>query len=168
MIINARNPNKQAKKTDPVQHSAEKSLLMVHLNCFSVHMNWISPSSSGSFHFKSTVEQSTTSAFKNKPRASLYSQSSGAGCFCVKESKTHTKNQNQTSLFNCRNFWIVADINSLWGQCFLRSPQCSRAVWSGQWLSWGQFPWWCRSSHSPAEYTGLWTRMDHGKKTELM
>uniref|UniRef100_A0A3B5ACX7 Uncharacterized protein n=1 Tax=Stegastes partitus TaxID=144197 RepID=A0A3B5ACX7_9TELE len=35
----------------------------IHLNCFS--------------------EQSTTSGFKNKPLASLYSQSSGAGCFCM-------------------------------------------------------------------------------------
>uniref|UniRef100_A0A3Q2WR25 Uncharacterized protein n=1 Tax=Haplochromis burtoni TaxID=8153 RepID=A0A3Q2WR25_HAPBU len=59
---------------------------LVHLNCFSSHMNWISPSSSGSFHFSSTVEQSTTSGFKNKPLASLYSQSSGAGCFCIKTS----------------------------------------------------------------------------------
>uniref|UniRef100_A0A3Q1AKP6 Uncharacterized protein n=1 Tax=Amphiprion ocellaris TaxID=80972 RepID=A0A3Q1AKP6_AMPOC len=49
----------------------------VHLNCFSLHINSISPSSSGSVHFSSTEEQSTTSGFKNKPLASLYSQSSG-------------------------------------------------------------------------------------------
>uniref|UniRef100_A0A671ULE3 Uncharacterized protein n=1 Tax=Sparus aurata TaxID=8175 RepID=A0A671ULE3_SPAAU len=54
-------------------------LLMVHLNCFSSHMNLISASSSGSLHFNSTEEQSTTSGFRNKPLASLYSQSSGAG-----------------------------------------------------------------------------------------
>uniref|UniRef100_A0A3Q3MXP5 Uncharacterized protein n=1 Tax=Mastacembelus armatus TaxID=205130 RepID=A0A3Q3MXP5_9TELE len=52
-------------------------LLIVHLNCFSLHMNWISPSSSGSLHFSSTDEQSTTSGFKNKLLASLYNQSSG-------------------------------------------------------------------------------------------
>lgn len=61
--------------------------LLVHLNCFSLHMYWISPSSSGSPHFRSTVVQSTTSAFKNKALASLYSQSSGGGCFCMKEKK---------------------------------------------------------------------------------
>uniref|UniRef100_A0A8C4DWG3 Uncharacterized protein n=1 Tax=Dicentrarchus labrax TaxID=13489 RepID=A0A8C4DWG3_DICLA len=55
------------------------SLLMVHLNCFSLHMNWISASSSGSLHFNSTVEQSTTSGFRNNLLASLYSQSSGEG-----------------------------------------------------------------------------------------
>lgn len=47
------------------------SLRSTYLNCFSLHMNWINPSSSGSLHFNSTVEQSTTSGFKNKPRASL-------------------------------------------------------------------------------------------------
>uniref|UniRef100_A0A3Q0SVN3 Uncharacterized protein n=1 Tax=Amphilophus citrinellus TaxID=61819 RepID=A0A3Q0SVN3_AMPCI len=46
---------------------------LVHLNCFSSHMNWISPSSSGSLHFSSTVEQSTTSGLKNRPLASLIS-----------------------------------------------------------------------------------------------
>uniref|UniRef100_A0A3B5QPA4 Uncharacterized protein n=1 Tax=Xiphophorus maculatus TaxID=8083 RepID=A0A3B5QPA4_XIPMA len=59
-----------------------------HLNCFSLHMNWIRASSSGSLHFRSTVEESTTSGFKNKFLASLYSQSSGAGCFCKKVNKT--------------------------------------------------------------------------------
>uniref|UniRef100_A0A3Q3Q1T4 Uncharacterized protein n=1 Tax=Monopterus albus TaxID=43700 RepID=A0A3Q3Q1T4_MONAL len=56
-------------------------VLMLHLNCFSLHMNWIRPSSSGSLHFSSTEEQSTTSGIRNKVLASLYSQSSGAGCF---------------------------------------------------------------------------------------
>uniref|UniRef100_A0A3P9LSC5 Uncharacterized protein n=1 Tax=Oryzias latipes TaxID=8090 RepID=A0A3P9LSC5_ORYLA len=50
---------------------------LFHLNCFSLHMNWTRPSSSGSFHFSSTEEQSTTSGFRNRPLASLYSQSSG-------------------------------------------------------------------------------------------
>lgn len=53
-----------------------------HLNCFSAHMNWMRASSSGSLHLRSTVEQSTTSGCRNSPLASLYSQSSGAGCFC--------------------------------------------------------------------------------------
>uniref|UniRef100_A0AAY4B9Y9 Uncharacterized protein n=1 Tax=Denticeps clupeoides TaxID=299321 RepID=A0AAY4B9Y9_9TELE len=48
-----------------------------HLNCFSEHMNWMRPSSSGSFHLRSTVVQSTTSGFRKRPRASLKSQSSG-------------------------------------------------------------------------------------------
>uniref|UniRef100_A0A3B3I6L4 Uncharacterized protein n=1 Tax=Oryzias latipes TaxID=8090 RepID=A0A3B3I6L4_ORYLA len=56
-------------------HCAKK---LFHLNCFSLHMNWTRPSSSGSFHFSSTEEQSTTSGFRNRPLASLYSQSSGA------------------------------------------------------------------------------------------
>ncbi|CAG5895777.1 unnamed protein product [Menidia menidia] len=47
------------------------SLCLAHLNCFSLHMNWISPSSSGSFHFSSTEEQSTTSGCRNKFLASL-------------------------------------------------------------------------------------------------
>uniref|UniRef100_A0A3P9GZW7 Uncharacterized protein n=1 Tax=Oryzias latipes TaxID=8090 RepID=A0A3P9GZW7_ORYLA len=51
---------------------------LFHLNCFSLHINWTRPSSSGSFHFSSTEEQSTTSGFRNRPLASLYSQSSGA------------------------------------------------------------------------------------------
>lgn len=67
-----------------------------HLNCFSLHMNWIRASSSGSLHFRSTVEESTTSGFKNKFLASLYSQSSGAGCFCKKVNKTHTKTKKIT------------------------------------------------------------------------
>ena len=53
-----------------------------YLNCFSSHMNLISPSSSGSFHLRSTVEQSTTSGSRKSPRASLYNQSSGGGYFC--------------------------------------------------------------------------------------
>lgn len=65
-------------------------MMMLHLNCFSLHMNWINPSSSGSLHFSSTEEPSTTSGFKNKPLASLYNQSSGAGCFCMKARKAHT------------------------------------------------------------------------------
>lgn len=58
-------------------------LLATDLNCFSLHMNWMSASSSGSLHFSSSVEQSTTSGSRNKPLASLYSQSSGEGCFCT-------------------------------------------------------------------------------------
>uniref|UniRef100_A0A3B3DNF1 Uncharacterized protein n=1 Tax=Oryzias melastigma TaxID=30732 RepID=A0A3B3DNF1_ORYME len=54
-------------------------IMLLHLNCFSLHMNWIRPSSSGSLHFSSTEEQSTTSGFRNRPLASLYSQSSGDG-----------------------------------------------------------------------------------------
>ena len=73
-----------------------ETLLMLHLNCFSLHKNWISPLSSGSLHFRSTKEQSTTSGFKNKLLASLYSQSSGAGCFYIKTSKT-SKTSKQAS-----------------------------------------------------------------------
>uniref|UniRef100_A0A3B3S4E7 Uncharacterized protein n=1 Tax=Paramormyrops kingsleyae TaxID=1676925 RepID=A0A3B3S4E7_9TELE len=58
-----------------------RSSLVTHLNCLSAHMNWTSPSSSGSFHFNSTELQSITSGSRNSPRASLYSQSSGTGCF---------------------------------------------------------------------------------------
>ncbi len=57
-------------------------LVALYLNCFSAHINWISPSSSGSFHFRSTAVPSMTSGSKKRLRASLYSQSSGAGCFC--------------------------------------------------------------------------------------
>uniref|UniRef100_A0A672J0K6 Uncharacterized protein n=1 Tax=Salarias fasciatus TaxID=181472 RepID=A0A672J0K6_SALFA len=53
--------------------------LRSHLNCFSAHMNWIRPSSSGSCHFSSTDPQSTTSGSRKRRRASLYSQSSGGG-----------------------------------------------------------------------------------------
>uniref|UniRef100_A0A673B7B3 Uncharacterized protein n=1 Tax=Sphaeramia orbicularis TaxID=375764 RepID=A0A673B7B3_9TELE len=65
----------------PLRILSSLQQLMFHLNCFSLHMNWTSPSSSGSFHFRSTVEQSTTSGLVNKPLASLYSQSSGAGSY---------------------------------------------------------------------------------------
>uniref|UniRef100_A0A8C5GNL4 Uncharacterized protein n=1 Tax=Gouania willdenowi TaxID=441366 RepID=A0A8C5GNL4_GOUWI len=58
-------------------------ILSSYLNCFSAHINWISPSSSGSLHFKSTEVQSTTSGSKNNFRASLYSQSSGGGLTLV-------------------------------------------------------------------------------------
>ncbi|TNN84735.1 hypothetical protein EYF80_005150 [Liparis tanakae] len=75
-------------------------------------MNWIRASSSGSLHFNSTVEQSTTSAFKNNPLASLYSQSSGAGCFCM---KTQAKNQNPTPSFSCPNDWTAAHTHTYFG-----------------------------------------------------
>lgn len=96
-----------------------------YLNCFSLHMNWISPSSSGSHHFNSTVEASTTSGFKNKPRASLKSQSSGEGCFC--RNGTH----DPTPPAVIMTFLIIQStgvINSRWGQYFLGSLQSSRVV----------------------------------------
>lgn len=46
------------------------------------------------------------------------------------------------------------------GQYSLGSRRWSRAVGSGRWLSLGRFPWWCHSSHIPAEYKDLWTRID--------
>lgn len=113
-----------------MQYSAEDSLLMVYLNCFSSHMNLISASSSGSLHFNSTVEQSTTSGFMNKPLASLYSQSSGAGCFCRKTSKTYTNNQDQTPLMaeflNCSRHQLtlgsmLSRISSMQPCCLIRS-----------------------------------------------
>uniref|UniRef100_A0A0E9WKT5 Uncharacterized protein n=1 Tax=Anguilla anguilla TaxID=7936 RepID=A0A0E9WKT5_ANGAN len=53
------------------------------LNCFSAHMNWISPASSGSFHLSSREVQSTTSGSRKRERASLNSQSSGVGCLAA-------------------------------------------------------------------------------------
>lgn len=104
------------------------SAVMDYLNCFSSHMNWISPSSLGSHHFSSTMEQSTTSGFKNKPLASLYSQSSGNGCFCTMTHKqAKIKIQTHTS-FDFLNFLIEARIYLRLGQCFPGSPQWSRAV----------------------------------------
>lgn len=112
------------------QHGAVESLLWVHLNCFSLHMNWISPSSSGSLHFNSKVEQSTTSGFKNKPRASLYSQSSGGGYFCMKADKTHTQSSELGPLFfnftdcskNGRTFRsMFSRISSMVPCCLIRS-----------------------------------------------
>lgn len=73
-----------------MQQCHKKGPLMLHLNCFSLHINWTSPCSSGSLHFSSTEEQSTTSGFKNKLLASLYSQPSGTGCFYMKARHTHT------------------------------------------------------------------------------
>lgn len=74
-----------------------------YLNCFSLHMNWISPSSSGSPHFNSTVEQSTTSGSRNKPRASLYSQSSGEGCFCKEATPGEEWPPPPSSSSSCRS-----------------------------------------------------------------
>lgn len=101
---------------------------MTHLNCFSLHMNWIRLSSSGSLHFKSTMEQSTTSGFRNKSLASLYSQFSGAGCFCMKAHKKQRIRKNYSLVINYVNFLVVAAINLHLGQCFQGSPQWSHAA----------------------------------------
>uniref|UniRef100_A0A7M4ESW9 Uncharacterized protein n=1 Tax=Crocodylus porosus TaxID=8502 RepID=A0A7M4ESW9_CROPO len=53
------------------------------LNCFSPHINWTRPSSSGSPHFNSTASGSTTSGCKKRCWASLCSQFSGTGYFLV-------------------------------------------------------------------------------------
>lgn len=131
----------------------------IYLNCFSLHMNWMSASSSGSLHFSSRAVQSTTSGSRNKPLASLYSQSSGEGCFCKttttrrirKDWEAHRKLLRRPSGSYVRL-----------GRCFRGFPRWSRAVWWGRWPVWGRFPWWCRSSRSQAGCKGRWTKIKGG------
>uniref|UniRef100_A0A673GLZ9 Uncharacterized protein n=1 Tax=Sinocyclocheilus rhinocerous TaxID=307959 RepID=A0A673GLZ9_9TELE len=54
----------------------QPDLVALYLNC--------------SFHFRSTEGPSMTSGSKKRLRASLYSQSSGAGCFCNKKQEIIT------------------------------------------------------------------------------
>lgn len=102
-------------------------LLAIDLNCFSLHMNWMSPSSSGSPHFSSSVEQSTTSGSRNKPLASLYSQSSGEGCFCTTATRTGGgKIQSQIEASSGR--LTAAGIYVRSGRCCRGFPRWSRAA----------------------------------------
>lgn len=102
-------------------------LFAIDLNCFSLHMNWMSPSSSGSLHFSSSVEQSTTSGSRNKPLASLYSQSSGEGCFCTTATRTGGgKIQSQIEASSGRR--TAAGIYVRSGRCCRGFPRWSRAA----------------------------------------